>query len=179
MKKILILGASGLVGGESLQRALAEPRVESVIAPTRRPLPSHAKLTNPIAPELDSLLPDAAGWGVDAVICALGTTIAKAGSKGASASSLFFYTRIKGELERDIQRIGFKSLSIVRPNIIGGDRGEFRLAESLLLRLFRTLTPILPRGFRISPAARIAEVLVEAAVATRPGLHIVHSDTLV
>lgn len=127
MTKVLILGASGLVGGESLQRALMEPRVESVIAPTRRPLLSHAKLMNPVASELDSLLPEAAGWGVDAVICALGTTIAKAGSKeafrhvdsvlplafaklahqrgaesfaltsskGASASSFFFYTRIK------------------------------------------------------------------------------------
>lgn len=194
-----------------MHRALAEPRVESVIAPTRRPLPSHAKLTNPVASDLDSLLPDAAGWNFDAVICALGTTIAKAGSKeafrhvdyvlplafaklahqrgaesfaltsskGASASSFLFYPRIKGELERDIQRVGFKSLSIVRPNIIGGDRGEFRLAESLALRLLGTITPILPRGFRISPAARIAEVLIEAVVAPRPGLHIVHSDSLV
>ena len=81
MKKILILGASGLVGGESLQRALTDSRVQSVIAPTRRPLPSNAKLINPVTPELDSLLPDAAGWTVDAVICALGTTIPTAGSR--------------------------------------------------------------------------------------------------
>lgn len=210
MKKLLILGASGLVGGESLQRALAETRVDSVIAPTRRPLPSHAKLMNPIAPELELLLPDAARWAVDAVICAIGTTIGKAGSeeafrhidydlplafaklayrrgaesfaltssKGASVSSFFFYTRTKGELERDIERLGFKSLLIVRPNIIGGDRGEFRLAESLFLRLFGILTPILPRAFRISRASRIAEVLVDAAVAPEPGLHIALSETL-
>ncbi len=209
--RVLILGASGLVGGEALQRALAEPRIARVIAPTRRALPSHAKLTNPLAPELDSLLPDAAGWAVDAVICALGTTRAKAGSKeayrhidydlplafakvahrrgaqtfaltsskGASAKSFFSYTRTKGELERDIERVGFKSLAIARPSIIGGNRGEFRPAERILLRLIGILAPVLPRSVRISPASRIAEVLVEAVVEPKPGVHIVPSETLI
>jgi uncharacterized protein YbjT (DUF2867 family) len=210
MTKVLILGASGLAGGESLRRALAHPQIERVIAPTRRPLPSNAKLMNPVAPELDSQLPDAVGWAVDAVICTLGTTIAKAGSKeafrhidydlplafaelahqqgaqtfaltsskGASASSMFFYLRTKGELEREIGRVGFKSLVIVRPNIIGGNRPEFRLAERLLLRVFGIMTPILPKSFRISPASRIAEVLVEAAASSTPGVHIVSSEAL-
>jgi uncharacterized protein YbjT (DUF2867 family) len=208
--KVLLLGGSGLVGGEALKLLLADSRVDQVVAPTRRPLPSTAKLLNPITPTLDALLPDAAAWTYNAVICALGTTMAKAGSKeafrhidyelplafakiahqrgaqtfaltsskGASPSSLFFYTRTKGELERDIQRIGFNSLLIVRPNIIGGVRNESRPVERVLLRLFEIFAPILPRGFRISPASKIAEVLVEGAVAPRPGVHIVESATL-
>jgi uncharacterized protein YbjT (DUF2867 family) len=42
--KVLILGATGLVGGEVLRLALADSRVESAIAPTRRNLTMHPKL---------------------------------------------------------------------------------------------------------------------------------------
>ena len=210
MAHILILGATGLVGGEALQRALREPRVEWVIAPTRRALPSDPKLRNPVAAELDALLPDAAGWAVDAVICALGTTMKNAGSKqafrhidyelplafatlacqagantfvltsskGASATSSFFYTRTKGELERDIERIGFRSLLIVRPGIISGHRAAPRPGERLALQLTAMLSPLLPRGLRISRASRIAEVLIEGAVAPMPGVRVVGSEAL-
>jgi uncharacterized protein YbjT (DUF2867 family) len=210
MAHVLILGATGLVGGEALQRALREPRVEWVIAPTRRALPSDPKLRNPVATELDALLPDAAGWAVDAIICALGTTMKKAGSKqafrhidyelplafaklacqagantfvltsskGASATSSFFYTRTKGELERGLERIGFRSLLIVRPGIIGGHREASRPGESFALRLTALLSPMLPRGLRISRASRIAEVLVEGAVSPMPGVRVVGSESL-
>lgn len=82
MTKILIAGATGLVGGHALLQALADDRIESVIAPTRRPLAKHPKLINPIFGDL--LLPaDAEWWAVDGVICTLGTTRAKAGSAEA------------------------------------------------------------------------------------------------
>src|SRR5258705_5882116 len=81
--KVLILGATGLVGGEVLRLALADSRVESAIAPTRRNLTMHPKLSNPTPVDLSSLLGDAASWKIDAVVCAMGTTIGKAGSKEA------------------------------------------------------------------------------------------------
>jgi uncharacterized protein YbjT (DUF2867 family) len=39
---------------------------------------------------------------------------------GASSSSRFFYPRTKGETETDVQSVGFKSLTILRPMIIEG-----------------------------------------------------------
>jgi uncharacterized protein YbjT (DUF2867 family) len=81
--KVLILGATGLVGRSALVQALTHEEITQVIAPTRKPLPRHGKLTNPVSEELETLLPDVLSWGVDAVICALGTTSAKAGSKEA------------------------------------------------------------------------------------------------
>jgi hypothetical protein len=52
--------------------------VAAVIAPTRNAFPSHGKLTNPVTAELESLLPQAIEWwSIDAVICALGTTMKK------------------------------------------------------------------------------------------------------
>ncbi len=209
--KILILGATGLVGATALQRALADMRVTQVIAPTRRSLPAHPKLVNPVAPQLDALLPDAAGWTVDAAICAMGTTPAKAGSRqafrhvdyelpiafaklahgqgaesfalvsspGASLSIPAYYCRVKGEAERDIGNIGFRSLTIVRPGMIGGDRAEVPLAERIVFPIAAALRPLLPTGLHINPASNIAAILVEAAVSPRPGRHMVTSKDIV
>jgi uncharacterized protein YbjT (DUF2867 family) len=82
MTRLLLVGATGLVGSHVLAKALADPRVDSVVAPTRRPLAGHAKLNNPLV-DFAQLPADADWWAVDAAICALGTTRAKAGSDQA------------------------------------------------------------------------------------------------
>lgn len=79
MSSILLVGATGLVGRHVLEWALADDRVARVVAPTRRPLPGHAKLVNPLI-DFTSLPEDVDWWPVDGAICALGTTRAKAGS---------------------------------------------------------------------------------------------------
>lgn len=82
MTSVLIAGATGLVGHHALLKALADPRIERVIAPTRRPLDPHPKLKNPVI-DMSNLPKDADWWAVDNVICALGTTRKKAGSAEA------------------------------------------------------------------------------------------------
>jgi uncharacterized protein YbjT (DUF2867 family) len=82
MITLLLAGATGLVGGHALRQSLADTRIARVIAPTRRALPAHPKLVNPIV-DFDNLPRDAPWWRVDAVICALGTTIRRAGSEAA------------------------------------------------------------------------------------------------
>jgi len=208
--KVLILGASGLVGRNALEQTLAHPFVTKVVAPTRKPLPPRSKLTNPVAEQLKLLLPEVATWRADAVICAMGTTIAKAGSKeafrevdyllplsfarrahregaetfalvsaiGASAESSFFYPRTKGEIERDIKLVGFRSLTILRPSIIAGKRDESRFAEGVALWLSRMLAPILPKKFHMNPATKIGAVLVESVVAGEPGCHYRYAESL-
>jgi uncharacterized protein YbjT (DUF2867 family) len=81
--KVLILGATGLVGSSALAQALTHPGVTQVIAPTRKPLPPSSKLANPVSDQLELLLPEVPTWGLDAVICALGTTKGKSGSNEA------------------------------------------------------------------------------------------------
>lgn len=80
--KLLIAGATGLVGGQTLTLAVNDTRFEAIVAPTRRALalqPVPARLANPT---IDfSQLPEDLFAGVDAVACALGTTLKKAGSK--------------------------------------------------------------------------------------------------
>jgi uncharacterized protein YbjT (DUF2867 family) len=80
--KLLLAGATGLVGGHVLTQALADPRIDAVIAPVRRALPAHAKLLAPTV-DFEALPEDAPWWAADAAISALGTTIGKAGSQEA------------------------------------------------------------------------------------------------
>lgn len=82
MTKVLLAGATGLVGKHTLAILLSDDRVTQVVAPTRRTLAPHPKLLNPITDSKDLPI-DAAWWAVDGAICALGTTRAKAGSATA------------------------------------------------------------------------------------------------
>ena len=207
--KLSLAGATGLVGRHVLAFALADPRVEAVIAPTRRTLPGHPKLFAPIV-DFDRLPEDADWWRADAVACALGTTIKVAGSqdafrrvdfdyplafarlahrhgaqtyvlnsaKGADAASRIFYSRTKGELEQALRQVGFDSLTFVRPGLIGGGRDTPRSGEHIASVVFGALHPLLPRGWRINPADRIARCLLEAAIAAKPGVHAVESAEL-
>jgi uncharacterized protein YbjT (DUF2867 family) len=207
--KLLLVGSTGLVGRHVLDLALADKRVNAVVAPARRRLPDHLKL---LAPNVDfeRLPEDADWWRADAVICTLGTTMRMAGSKeafrrvdhdyplavarlarhhgtptfvlnsamGANPSSRFFYNRVKGELEQDLATLGFRSLTFVRPGLIGGKREDVRPAERVALLALGFLHPILPRRLRINPGRTIAQALVDAAVVARSGRHIVGSAEL-
>lgn len=80
MKTVLILGATGQVGQALLELALQHPEISRVVAPTRRPLPPHANLDNPLV-DFEQLPEDAAWWKADLTLCALGTTLRQAKSK--------------------------------------------------------------------------------------------------
>ncbi|MGS0893340.1 NAD-dependent epimerase/dehydratase family protein [Burkholderia stagnalis] len=80
--KLLLVGATGLVGRHVLEAALADPRVERVVVLARRPLSPHPKM-QALAVDFDRLPEDADVWQADAAICTLGTTMRAAGSKAA------------------------------------------------------------------------------------------------
>ncbi|QWP79446.1 NAD-dependent epimerase/dehydratase family protein [Lysobacter sp. K5869] len=98
--KLLLAGATGLVGSHVLRLALEDAAVERVVAPTRRPLPAHPKLDAPLI-DWDALPADAAWWRVDAVVCALGTTMRTAGSREAFRQVDFDYPLAVARLARD------------------------------------------------------------------------------
>lgn len=209
MTRLLLFGASGLVGQATLREALADARVTTVIAPTRRALPAQARLQNPLV-DFEHLPVDAAWWSVDAVICALGTTIRDAGSQaefrkvdheyplaagrlarnagattyvltsasGADPASRIFYSRTKGELERDLAAIGFDSLTFVRPGLLGGVRARRRPAEHFGMKLLGAMAPVLPRRYRVVAAEAVASALLEAALSPRPGLRVIESEAI-
>jgi len=78
----LIAGATGLVGSLCLKQLLADPAYDQVIAISRRPVPeSHPKLSQKIG-DFDKL-GQLTSIAADDAVCALGTTIRKAGSQDA------------------------------------------------------------------------------------------------
>lgn len=80
--KLMLVGASGLVGQQVLRQALANPAVSRLIAPTRKPLVPASGLDNPIV-DFEHLPAGASWWKADAVICTLGTTMTQAGTQSA------------------------------------------------------------------------------------------------
>lgn len=80
---VLLLGATGLVGGHALQHILAGDRYRHVHVLSRRPLPDLA--TDPRVQvhvvDFDRPVTYQAALEVDHVWCALGTTIKKAGTR--------------------------------------------------------------------------------------------------
>lgn len=90
-RRVLLTGASGLVGGHVLKRLLAPGEPFEVVAPTRAPLMAQSpRLRNVVYDSstaerrTDSgLRRSLAGLKADVWICALGTTIGKAGNQAA------------------------------------------------------------------------------------------------
>jgi uncharacterized protein YbjT (DUF2867 family) len=81
MRRVLLLGATGLVGSEVLQVLLADDSVERVTVIARRPTGhEHAKLDEHIF-DLAGMEQHPEAFAADTLICALGTTIRVAKTK--------------------------------------------------------------------------------------------------
>jgi uncharacterized protein YbjT (DUF2867 family) len=79
--KVLILGATGLSGSMVLEGLLAADQVSQVVAPVRRALSlEHEKLAQAVV-DFDCLDAHESLFAVDVIVCCLGSTIKKAGSR--------------------------------------------------------------------------------------------------
>lgn len=100
MKLALIIGATGLVGNELLQRLLRSKEYRKIITLTRRPLHSKdAKLEQHVV-NFDNLEKYEELFHVDTVFCALGTTMKKAKTKEQFIKVDFDYPLKAAELAK-------------------------------------------------------------------------------
>ena len=95
-------------------------------------------------------------------------------ARGADPTSRFFYYRVKGELEVAVQALGYPCVTIARPSLLVGERGERRRGEELALRF----GGLLPRASRPVPAGQVAAALVRAAREARPGVRVIENPEL-
>lgn len=113
---------------------------------------------------------------LDAVIATARTALAGGATRcgvvtamGADAHSRFFYNRVKGEVEQALKGLGFATLVIARPSLLLGERQALgqapRAAESLSIRAFKLLDPLIPASYRARPGADVARALVRAVQA--------------
>lgn len=206
--RLLLIGATGAVGQKVLQQALLDPRVDQVVALTRRSLPPQSKLENYVV-DFSDLPSNALWWRVDAVICTLGTTMKIAGSRllfaqvdrdfparvakltreaGATRFALTssigaslegtFYLRIKAETEALIREVAFPNYTIVRPSLIDADRADSRLGESFAIFIARVFRLLIPKRYRAIKPQNIAHILLESVLRNRNGERIIESEEL-
>jgi uncharacterized protein YbjT (DUF2867 family) len=84
---------------------------------------------------------------------------------GAAADSRVFYSRMKGELERDIAALGFRHLHILRPGLLAGPRAEKRAGERIAGRMLRALNAVgLFRKYRPIHADVVARAMIRASM---------------
>ena len=119
---LLLLGATGAVGSEVLRLALQHPQVKQVVAPTRRALTVHAKLVNPVT---DFAHPAEAlsNMPLNAVVCAMGTTIKQVGSQKAFAA---VDRDLVISLAQEAKRLGATSMAL-NSSLGASARGNFYL----------------------------------------------------
>jgi uncharacterized protein YbjT (DUF2867 family) len=98
---------------------------------------------------------------------------------GADPQSRVFYNRVKGDVESSVKALGFRSLTILRPSFLEGDRGDHkRVGEWLGIRAAKALGPLVPMRYRPVDARKVALAMLAAALSGSPGTTIVESDAL-
>lgn len=65
-------------------------------------------------------------------------------SPGADPSSRFFYSRIKGALDRDVKQLPFRRHLFIQPSILRGSREKKRFGEQLAGDVIDGLSKVIP-----------------------------------
>jgi uncharacterized protein YbjT (DUF2867 family) len=85
-------------------------------------------------------------------------------SAGANATSSIFYSKMKGELDEAVEKLGFENVAIIRPSMLVGNRKEFRLSEKIFTPLMYAFTWIPGlRNYRPIKDNIVAKAMVNAA----------------
>jgi uncharacterized protein YbjT (DUF2867 family) len=98
-------------------------------------------------------------------------------ASSASPSSRVFYSRLKGELDRDVQQLGFERVRILRPSLLGGSRAQARAGEKVGGALLGALNAVgLARRYREVPGEVVATAMINAAFDREKGTRIYTLD---
>ncbi|MEO8876486.1 MAG: NAD(P)H-binding protein [Polyangiaceae bacterium] len=101
-------------------------------------------------------------------------------SASANADSRMFYTRIKGELDRDVQTLGFERVRILRPSMLVGDRKEkARTGEKIGNVFLNAVNAVgIARKYRGIDVAIVAKGMINSALDPKPGTRIITLDEI-
>jgi len=100
---------------------------------------------------------------------------------GADKKSLFYYNRVKGQVETALKDLSFESIHIFRPSVLMGERDEKRRGEQLVAILTKVLNPLLVgplRKLRAIKAEVVARAMYHANQRRKPGIHIYESNEI-
>ncbi len=87
---------------------------------------------------------------------------------GANARSIFFYNRIKGEMETVVSQSGARCVQFWQPSVLLGERSEERFAEKIAGCILRSP---LPKNIQARDGAAVASAMAVAAGQDLTGIH--------
>jgi len=99
-------------------------------------------------------------------------------ASGANSKSMFFYNRLKGDIEHALKNLGYENLNIFRPSLLLGDRNEKRLGEEIGALVAKTVNPLLMgnlKKLRAIQAETVAKAMVEVSLRKYLGARIFES----
>lgn len=99
-------------------------------------------------------------------------------SVGANAKSGIFYTRMKGELDEAVARLGFRNLAVLRPSSLTGGRKDRRIAEELSIPVARFITKFIFKKYRPISDKTVAKAMINAALNKSSGKTIWEADEI-
>lgn len=100
-------------------------------------------------------------------------------SASASASSMVFYSRIKGELERDTEKLGFTCMTYIRPGLLGGDREKPRAGERFAEGVLDVIGWLPGLGnVKTIQGKTVAKAMIAAWNQHTPGVTVLHNKQL-
>lgn len=210
MSEILLAGATGLVGGHCLHRLVRDAAIERIVVLTRRPFvraayPGVDKLDERVV-DFDRLSSHSDAMRVDAVICALGTTIKKAGSRARFRRVDHDYPLEIAELSRRegashyllVSALSANPKSLLFYSRVKGEleddvrdvsfpgltivRPSFLVGDRDEFRLGEEMALrlgfLMPSKYKPVHAAAVAEVLVDEAKRRRTGTRVIESHEI-
>ncbi|HYD81342.1 MAG TPA: NAD(P)H-binding protein [Paucimonas sp.] len=101
------------------------------------------------------------------------------GSVGADPGSASFYLRTKGELERDLEALGFARLSLFRPSMILTPTNRYGFTQAMTLAVWPRLNPLLQgswRRYRGIPVASLGAAMARNLAVPGAGVEVLQWD---
>jgi len=200
---VLILGATGLVGAECVRQFAESSRFDRVIALARRPLAIPSTRVESHVIDFERLDDAARHFRVSHVVCALGTTIKKAGTQERFRRVDYDYALAAARLGvREgarhfllVSALGASAKSRIFYSRVKGEledairalpyRSATIVRPSLLLGERAEVRPgesigkffagIVPRKWRPVHASAVAATVLRAAVEDQPGVRVIES----
>lgn len=204
----LVVGATGLVGGKVVTQLLASEKYNQVKVLVRQPFATtHPKLQSVLfdfeAPASALVQADDIFCCLGTTMKKAGSKeafyrvdytypyeIAKMalanGAKrfaiitamGANRKSLFYYNRVKGDIEETLKKLGYETVLIFRPSLLLGNRPESRTGEQIGEKLTQLLKPLIPAKYRAIEAEKVAKAMVSITASNVKGILVYESDVM-
>jgi len=93
-------------------------------------------------------------------------------SAGANSKSRNFYQRLKGETDNAVKEFGPKTIHIMRPSLLLGERKEFRFGENIGKAVMTSLSFLIPEKYKAIQGKDVAKVMLALAKKKEEGVFI-------